>query len=304
MNDRKITIKKFYILLVVFFILLSGSIFLVMRLADNEEVKVQEMLMAACLKSSELLEKQDGYSYIWNRAFYADGECVTDESGSVSFLTTEDGCVMENQYYPGESRSVYFHDKAYSYDADEKKTGILCLTQEECQEAIESWSAAFAFEYDADEEQITDWNQTSQEQVIITNVNYEGGSTRWSYTIEPKEGRVLEVKGEDFDEAGTFYGSMTVSFNYERPDIDMDFITQIEQGDWSEPRICTLITDPNTEKEQVEQYRIPQGFSFFLIEDEGYQLYEDAEGEEPARWGYPEYGNLVLYQIAIEKQEE
>lgn len=293
--------KQIFFVLFLLILLLAGII-VVMMSVNRRESGIHKKISSDILRSNEILAELDDYSYTWTRVLYTDGERTTEEITNVSFTVVENERIMEYKLYPEESRAVYFPDRAYSYDGE--VWGMLCLTPEECQTVAADWEIYFTLAYDTGEEEIVDWNEVDGCKVINTCISYEGGSTRWTYNIDTESGRMLEVRAEDFDEAGNLFGTVEYAFHYEKPDIDMDFISTIEKGDWSDARTCKLVTAPGTESEKTEQYRIPQGFAFFFLDQEGYQYYEDAEGKTLAGWGYPPYGDIVLYRIADEKQEE
>lgn len=293
---------KFGVPTLLLLILLLIGILVIAIFYDRGGYGIHKQAALDLLRSNEILAQSDGYSYTWTRTLYTDGEPAAEEMIHVSFAVVDQERIMEYKSDSEKSRAIYFPDKAYSYDGE--VWGLLCLTPEECRETAADWEMNFTLDYDTGEsEQVVDFSVEEGYKVIHTCVSYEGGSTRWTYLIDSKSGRMLEVRGEDFDGEGNRFGMAEFVFNYEKPDIAMDAVKAIENGDWSDARTCTLVTAPGTENEKTQQYRIPQGFAFFFLEQEGYQYYEDAEGKTSAKWEYPPYGDIVLYRIADEKED-
>lgn len=293
---------KFGVPTLLLLILLLIGILVIAIFYDRGGYGIHKQVALDLLRSNEILAQADGYSYTWTRILYRDGEPASEEKTRVSFVVAKKERIMEYKSESDESRAVYFSDRAYSYDGE--VWGLLCLAPEECRAVAADWEMNFTLDYDTGEsEQVVDFSVEEGYKVIHTCVSYEGGSTRWTYLIDSESGRMLEVRGEDFDEAGKMFGRAEFVFSYEKPDIAMDFIRAIENGDWSDARTCTLVTAPGTENEKTQQYRIPQGFAFFFLEQEGYRYYEDIEGRTPAEWEYPPYGDIVLYRIADKKED-
>lgn len=271
---------------------------LLRRFAETSPVRPLTLLDVAGATPTyrELADRDGGHSYTWIRTLYTDGEITLQEQQSRRYLAREDGYAVEQYWDSYGARVVYLGDRAYG--ADPGGMGVLTLTPEACRETADSLCAEAGFSY-APEEQIIGLSAGDATRTVKTLVTYEGGSTTYTYTLTADDLRLLETVAEDFDEAGVRFGAVGVVESYEVPQLDMAFVEEIEYADPSNPRVCTLITDPGAETETTETYTVPQGYYFFYPEKAGYAYFMDPLGTVPLESGGLPAGDVTVYLIPI-----